>query len=642
MKITKTQCVKVLSACLIILPTIVAIYALLPLFSDGIPMSGDLPLHYGVAYCYYHEYSWSWPSAWCSASQAGIAPSQGYAILHQHLISLLSIPFSLDSAFKISLVILYFSLPIAGWVLFLLFNEPLAGSFAYALLLLSPGNSILSGFEKIFLFGSIAHSFGSAWLLFSLAAVMWFFRTPSRASYAGLVVLSVLFFLAHASLFSLFPLLFLLAALLHWKTAVRHCSSIALYILTSSLLVQYWLLPFLSKKSYFFSYAGGAIDPFYLKWLTIPYLILVGLGIAAAIKERSSSSQFLVSSQFLLYYTGLLAFIALAGSFAPGTSYFNLLHLSRVLTEGVTAGFLLISLASARAVDWTFSMTRTPTPRTQNPLPHTPYLVPLLTFVLLTALFITNISEISHARNAVYTSSMKNFPDTLEHLSLFENATGRILLKDPEGKSPAPVGLSHVFAASPAYSNKEFLGLEDSWYQVPDYTHVDNETLFTHPLHNLTMDRAAAIMEALNIQYLGEIPRHEGDNADLYYAGPLGFKFSKTGVAPSYFSYPVGTLISQEYQKTRASAVLESSAGGELLFKVRHFPNWKATIDGKPASPAKDFFGLITLIVPPGRHTVQFFYRVFDTIDILGYLLSLCGLILFIVSLKKWKDEINA
>ncbi|MCY3777175.1 MAG: YfhO family protein, partial [Candidatus Aminicenantes bacterium] len=46
-----------------------------------------------------------------------------------------------------------------------------------------------------------------------------------------------------------------------------------------------------------------------------------------------------------------------------------------------------------------------------------------------------------------------------------------------------------------------------------------------------------------------------------------------------------------------------------LVFGDAHFPGWKATIDGKPATLYRAYGALRAVFVPAGEHEVEFVYR---------------------------------
>ncbi|MDD2190621.1 MAG: YfhO family protein, partial [Eubacteriales bacterium] len=73
----------------------------------------------------------------------------------------------------------------------------------------------------------------------------------------------------------------------------------------------------------------------------------------------------------------------------------------------------------------------------------------------------------------------------------------------------------------------------------------------------------------------------------------------------------------------------------EITVSVTYTPRWKATLDGKPIETGQRE-NLITLNIPAGEHEVKLAYGL-TKYGIIGYIITLIGLILFILTIKYYK-----
>jgi hypothetical protein len=68
---------------------------------------------------------------------------------------------------------------------------------------------------------------------------------------------------------------------------------------------------------------------------------------------------------------------------------------------------------------------------------------------------------------------------------------------------------------------------------------------------------------------------------------------------------PPGSVELQRDERERVELVASSEAGGVLVLRRAYLPIWRATIDGRPATPTIAQATRLALALPPGRHEVR-------------------------------------
>jgi hypothetical protein len=74
-------------------------------------------------------------------------------------------------------------------------------------------------------------------------------------------------------------------------------------------------------------------------------------------------------------------------------------------------------------------------------------------------------------------------------------------------------------------------------------------------------------------------------------------------------AHQAGSVAIEEYHNTRVRIQTESSAPAKLVLMDSYHPNWKATVDGAPATVQKVDSAFRGVSLGAGKHTVQFTYR---------------------------------
>lgn len=80
------------------------------------------------------------------------------------------------------------------------------------------------------------------------------------------------------------------------------------------------------------------------------------------------------------------------------------------------------------------------------------------------------------------------------------------------------------------------------------------------------------------------------------------------------------------YTSTRVTIEAEADADSVLVLSDAWYPGWKATIDGDPVEVLPAYYVFRGVVVPPGRHTITFYY--WPTSFYVGLILSVAGLAL--------------
>lgn len=72
-----------------------------------------------------------------------------------------------------------------------------------------------------------------------------------------------------------------------------------------------------------------------------------------------------------------------------------------------------------------------------------------------------------------------------------------------------------------------------------------------------------------------------------------------------------GAVLSGDYSPSRVKVSAESASGGIVVHASGYYPQWKAKIDGKEAKVYRVNYYSMAVIIPAGRHEVEFYYTSF-------------------------------
>jgi hypothetical protein len=101
------------------------------------------------------------------------------------------------------------------------------------------------------------------------------------------------------------------------------------------------------------------------------------------------------------------------------------------------------------------------------------------------------------------------------------------------------------------------------------------------------------------------------------------------GAAPAPFSPGASSASVERILDGHISVAVSTSSGGFLVLSELHYPGWHARIDGNVTPVRRTNVALQGVVVPPGRHTVEF--ELASTTQRAGAALSLAGLLVCVV-----------
>lgn len=599
----------------------IGIFLISGLFKPGYIMNFDNPLRQGLLQCYKQSPIWLLTATWCSYLQAGIAPFQAYPPIFNHVVIFFWWFFSLQIAYKMALMVSWLLLPsIIAWILWQ-HKHPLAAAMAFALILLDIGIPDQTGLEFMLLMGSGANQiidFALFFLLISIAIS--FFINPTKKRLVGISLVTALYILAHptTSVFVLPVLIFLY--LKFRKNLVNHQHLILSYPLLVILLAGYYLIPIAfnleSNDPSGLSTESIGIWPLAISQITAhahPLIILLGiLGLTlAAFGPRDLWAFPAIFFSIMIIWTINPLFSTIPGS--------GILPLNR--TIGINYYILLIGAALflERLTEWNYSKKQTNT---------IGIIATVIIFLFLT--FHLTIESNSRLKN-ITTSDHPSYQPYLKILQELKSINGRILLEETYGQTPYPVNLSTMWGIGPLYSPSDLIHPTLRFFKHP-YSGTQGDALQGWQINSFTQPQLLAIMETFNIEYivaLGKtykdtfafLPKQEYGNITI---------FKNTATPVNFFRSEGGTIQEFSYHKTSAKTNVDSNKGTSLLFKVRYWNNWKATIDEEPTPITRTSQEYMELDVPKGKHTIQFEYKM-RWWDYLGLLMSLTGIALLIL-----------
>ena len=609
---------KILPYLIITVGTILGLYLLSPLAKEGVPMNIDLPFHYGRIACFEKNPMWSLPTFWCPQSQAGIASFQAYALVPFHFTSILSWIMPLSLAFKIMLALIFFLLPIGAFLLLKRLQMPLAGAIAFLLLVVEHGSWHRGGFDKLFIVGLFSNALGSAMLLITLAYAITFFETPTKKNMIILSILSALFFLSHAATFMFFPLILLLLAAFYYENVKKHYKLFFGYPGLVFLLTAYWFVPFLAKMGYYVPSGGGnvKIEEIYgylLKDMPSFIIVLGLLGLGMCLLSKRKDLRIIGIVSFIIPGLWLLGFLW------PNFIYFKYIQLIRNLAEARSLLLIGVGIALGYLGKVTIRLGKLRFPTI------------LITLLILAIITPPLVQRTIQSSSIILLSSQPEFEGMRKVYDRLETAKGRVIVEDTLfSAGTTSYSYSHPWALSPAFTNLELLGTGDNLYNKNDFSNTQKDIFMNIPLAQWPEENLTRFLNDLNVEYVVTYSQHYVNRFQKY---PFAFVEEpwivfNTGITPAYIEMRNGTVINQEYHGHSAKAKVNSS-GGELLFKVREFPNWKILLDNKTVPRHQNNYGLILVAIPPGEHTITFEYW-YITVDIIGYLLTGIGVIIIL------------
>jgi len=616
-----------LSVIIIVGALITFIPNVLPLFDPGPPINSDIGVHYSAAHCLAKEGWWSIPQAWCVHGQAGLARYSRYAVVYAFMARLLSLVMSFELAFKLMMVIGFLILPISACAVLWRMGYHLAGSLALAFLLLEPGGFLWGGYTLYFVITGFINGMATGFSILCVFSMIWMLERLTIKRVIISSALTAVYFLSHQSSALWLPIAIIPMVFLYYKEIESGWKQLALFPVFFLVFVSFWLLPALAASSYFNppGLGGAAIGS---KDLVKSLFNLDGM-------QQSLITLGLIGSILLVYrkerrlkFIGVVALmIPLVWAFAyksPEFFYFNFFTIDRSMYEFRTFVVLCASLFLGGLVAEAF--------------PDKNKLI-LAAGVIVSLVFLITFQSVEASRSHEILTGQDIEKGFAPVYKFVEKAHGRVIAENTYYSAEPPFGSTQPWALASAYSDKEFLGNSDFWYTKDDYSVVRLGVLFGNDTWNMTDDQMDDVLDGLNVQYIWAYTPSQGDFAGrLAQAYPLVTQIEVPGLGRqglifetpfnhTYLSFKPGNMSDYSYDPLRSSAKVESAQGGTLLFKVRHWPNWGARIDGKEVPVSKGKYGLMEIDVPAGAHYVEFSYG-YTNVDLIGYAISLIGIIM--------------
>jgi len=608
-----------LSTLIIVLSSLFFIPLVGSLFHPGPPVNSDIGVHYSAIKCIYDSGQWSVPTAWCAHGQAGLARFQRYGVVHAYVTLLLAMFLPFEIAFKFMMVLGFLILPIVAYFFLSRLGHPLAGAVAYALLLLEPGGQMWGGYQLHFVITGFINSMATGLSLLTIMCLLWMLEhpTPKRISTTSLV--TAIYFLTHPGSALWLPIAGVPIGILYWEEIKENWKILLSYPLLFLGFISFWLIPALYKSSYF--NPPGLVGFISFQTLSEGFsqldrsqILLLIIGILCGVYT------ILCEMREVKLIGGILFAILVTWIFAhflPGFFYFHYFLIDRSFYEFRT----YIILATAITLTWLF-------PRS---CPYSKRHITYICLTLITSLIVVFYFTDLPLKSQIHTGEEIE-PVLIPIFHLLDHAKGRVIAENTYFDTGNKLHYTQPWALSAVYSYKEFLGNSDFWYTKDDYSLAYDRTLFYRDIRNYSSAELNDTLQKLNVQYIWVYSPFMINHLKWIYSVDWDLQQElMTGVIYkipgdySFISFPGGQLSQTNYQTRFASSYVESTSGGVVYFKVRAWPNWKATLDGRALAVKKGAMGLMEVEVPPGKHQIQFTYRLI-WIDWIGYIITLIGL----------------
>ncbi len=122
--------------------------------------------------------------------------------------------------------------------------------------------------------------------------------------------------------------------------------------------------------------------------------------------------------------------------------------------------------------------------------------------------------------------------------------------------------------------------------------------------------------------------------ADMDFLKQEEHQYLAHGTLPEKFILPVGagSVSNPVIRQETLSLAVHAGKDTSLTVSTLYYPDWKATVDGASVRVGHDRQGRIVLAVPRGAHTVKLYFG-YSTVEYIGGVMSIIGIVLFIASL---------
>ncbi len=109
-----------------------------------------------------------------------------------------------------------------------------------------------------------------------------------------------------------------------------------------------------------------------------------------------------------------------------------------------------------------------------------------------------------------------------------------------------------------------------------------------------------SVAQKPGIEILNAVKNNSFEPKKLAFVENLDFKFDKTDSN--------STVQIKDYKDESITAVTNSLGSNFMFFSTTYLPDWKASIDGNETQVYKTNYGFMGIVVPKGKHNVEFIY----------------------------------
>ena len=485
---------------------------------------------------------------------------------------------------------------------------------------MAPGSPQAGGFTQLFLVGLAPSSLATALFPLALAATLALLEAPSRRRLVAAAAAAAALLLAHVVSFSLFALALVVVAALYLRDPRLRRWEVAAFPLLTAGLAAYSIVPVLVRRLegyYRPAFSGETVarsfyslqlfHKYFWAPLSKPLLVLALLGLVAAALARGTCAR---QRRALGLVSLLIPALWLIELEAPRVFNLvpvrNLIQLQRIAAEL----HLLVVLLAALGLG---ELARVAVTARGKVLP-----AGLGAAAAIVLALGGTLAARSHGLSLrLYTLPEETRARHEELYRVLARHPGRVLHEQTLFQVPGPLGSTHLEVLMPTYHGGEILCF-DGFAFVEDTGLLDLADL----LRTRGADAASqrALFERYNVRFV--ITTTAASEKLLRGTERLGtvapWTLHETGIVPSWFGFPAGTLGAEDYRQTAASVRVDGPTTARLLFKVHDYPNWEATLDGAPARKLSAPGSLLEIEVPPGPHLARFRWRLVP-LDVLSY-----------------------
>ncbi len=613
---------RLLAALIIAAALIAGATIMYPLFRPGYLMNFDHPMQQGIIKCAFDSAAIFPTTRWCSFMQAGLAPFQSYPSLFYELVLSFTTVASLEIAYKSALVLIWLALPTIVAVSLLRRGQPIFAALAFSLLLLDHGLPDAAGLEFFILAGSgfnqiLNYALLAAVYLYSITT----FKNPTKWRIGFLSILTALYFLSHPPTSLLYIPVFIVMLVLNRETVKKRYPLFIMYLLITALLVSYFVLPVIANMSD--NEPGSVASSIGSQWQEVLRKIVYSIN--PAVLLLGVAGLILMAIQWRRGFwavPALAAGVLLAWTIHPIVSLIGIFDYSEFhRTIGIMHSLILIGCAYSldRGID------------IAGRADGKKGFALMCIAIALAGHVIGNDYSLTMDRTLqtpIITSSQPLFRPLFDVLGRVNASSGRILLEETFGQTTYPVNQSTFWGIGPITTQSDLIHPTLRFFKYP-YSGTKDYQIMNQRIELMGRDDYLTLLEDWNIEYIvaGSGP----------YRSAFRFLPVETSVGPmivykntitpvSYFRIGKGTVGPIEYKKTYAKARIHANEFTNLIFKVRHWGNWVARVDGRPTDIQRSQQHLMLITVPEGDHVVEFEF-IPRWWDYLGYLLTAIGII---------------